>query len=87
MESATAAMRRPSHEDHSEGAIAKAIENQTARLPSDLFLWAAVASMSCSFALQVSGRRHTGLFIGQWADLSDPRPLQQVGESRGFRLI
>ncbi len=64
---ATAAMKQGSHEDHSEGVIARTIENQTARLPSDLFLWAAAASIGCSLALECSGRRHTGIFVGQWA--------------------
>src|SRR5437868_3140852 len=36
---AIAAMER---QDHSEGQVARAIEQQTAKLPSDTFLWAAV---------------------------------------------
>jgi hypothetical protein len=31
---------------HSEGPVATAIEEQTAKLPSDLFLWAAIGSMA-----------------------------------------
>lgn len=52
-----------------EGPVAKAIEAQTARIPSDVFLWGALASMGVSLALQLSGktrRRHFGNFIGQW---------------------
>lgn len=30
--------------EHKEGKVAKAIEEQTAKLPSDLFLWAALGS-------------------------------------------
>jgi hypothetical protein len=52
---------------HSEGTVARAIESQTAKLPSDLFLWAAVASMGVALALQVSGKKPASLFIGQWA--------------------
>jgi hypothetical protein len=37
------------------------------KLPSDTFLWLAVASMGVSAALQMSGKRHAGLFVGQWA--------------------
>lgn len=35
---------------HTEGVVAQTIEEQTAKLPSDFFLWAAGASMfgSCS---------------------------------------
>lgn len=51
---------------HSEGPVARRIEEQTAKLPSDTFLWAAVAAMTGSLVLQASGRRHASLFIGQW---------------------
>ncbi|MGV3459769.1 MAG: hypothetical protein ACO1N9_04870 [Flavobacterium sp.] len=54
-------------EDHSEGPVAKAIENQTSKLPSDLFLWAAVGSMAASATLKCLGRKHSALFVGQWA--------------------
>lgn len=53
--------------DHSEGKLAKAIEEQTAKLPSDTFLWAAVGSMGASLALKMMGMDKTSLFIGQWA--------------------
>jgi hypothetical protein len=52
---------------HSEGKMARAIEEQTAKLPSDSFLWAAVASMGVALALQLSGKKPASLFIGQWA--------------------
>ena len=54
-------------QDHSEGKVARAIENQTAKLPSDLFLWAALASMATSATLKGMGKSHTALFVGQWA--------------------
>ncbi|RZJ75645.1 MAG: hypothetical protein EOO45_04960 [Flavobacterium sp.] len=53
--------------DHSEGPVAKAIESQTSKLPSDLFLWAALGSMSVSAALKIMGKNQTALFVGQWA--------------------
>jgi hypothetical protein len=53
--------------DRREGRIARAIESQTAKLPSDTFLWAAVASMGVSATLQLAGKRHASLFVGQWA--------------------
>lgn len=52
---------------HSEGPVAEAIEEQTAKLPSDLFLWAALGSMGVSLTLKLLGKKHTSLFIGQWA--------------------
>ena len=68
MRSSTATMMRPRHEhDHSEGMIARTIEQQTARLPSDTFLWAAVGSIGLSLALQTMGRKDMSVFVGQWA--------------------
>jgi hypothetical protein len=52
--------------EHSEGAVARRIEEQTAKLPSDTFLWAAVAAMGGSLLLQASGKKHSSLFVGQW---------------------
>ncbi|WP_343702023.1 hypothetical protein [Chitinophaga sp.] len=53
--------------EHQEGQVAEAIEEQTAKLPSDWYLWASVGAMSVSLALQCMGRKHLSLFIGQWA--------------------
>ena len=50
-----------------EGRLAKSIERQTAKLPSDTFLWAALGSMGVSAVLQATGKRHASLFVGQWA--------------------
>lgn len=38
-----------------EGPIARRIEKRTAKLPSDLFLWAAGAAMLASLAFEVAG--------------------------------
>lgn len=53
--------------DHSEGPVARAIEEQTAKLPSDTFLWAAIAAMAVSAALQLTGAKQVSNFVGQWA--------------------
>ena len=53
--------------DHSEGPVAKAIEKQTSKLPSDLFLWAALGSMAASATLKILQKDKTALFVGQWA--------------------
>ena len=50
-----------------EGEIAKKIESQTAKIPSDVFLWAALGSMAVSAALHLSQKKGKGLFVGQWA--------------------
>lgn len=52
---------------HSEGAVARGIEEFTAQLPSDTFLWAAGASVAVSLGLMAGGNRHATLFVGQWA--------------------
>jgi hypothetical protein len=49
-----------------EGKVAKAIEEQTAKLPSDLFLWTAVGCMTASLTLKALKQDHLALFIGQW---------------------
>jgi hypothetical protein len=53
--------------DHTEGQVAKTIEAQTAKLPSDTFLWAAVGAMAASASLQMMGNKHASMFVGQWA--------------------
>ena len=53
--------------EQKEGKVARAIEEQTAKLPSDLFLWAAVGSMAASLTLKVLRNDHMSLFVGQWA--------------------
>jgi hypothetical protein len=59
------ASREP--EQHSEGAVARAIETQTAKLPSDVFLWAAGASIGGSLLLQMMDKKEQSIFVGQWA--------------------
>lgn len=53
--------------DHSEGILAKRIEQQTARLPSDFWLLAAGSSVLASLAFRAAGESHKSLFVGQWA--------------------
>ena len=60
-------MRTYTPPEHEEGIVARTIEQQTAKLPSDLFLWLAVGSMACSATLKMMGREHQSLFVGQWA--------------------
>ncbi len=52
---------------HREGKIAKAIEQKTAMLPSDTFLWLALGSIGTSLTLQILGKRNMSNFVGQWA--------------------
>jgi hypothetical protein len=50
-----------------EGRIARRIETETSKLPSDVFLWAALGSMAVSAGFKFAKNKHTSLFIGQWA--------------------
>jgi len=51
---------------HSEGVVARTIEEQTAKLPSDTFLWAAVAAMGVSAFFELTGAKDKSRFVGQW---------------------
>jgi len=53
--------------EHREGTVARSIEQQTAKVPSDAFLWAALGSMGVSLALEVAGKEKTANFVGHWA--------------------
>ena len=68
-------MHNGNPEEQKEGPVAKAIEEQTAKLPSDLFLWAAGAAIAASLAFELVGQRRSffsrrraplATFVGQW---------------------
>ncbi len=67
-------MRTVTPPEHREGSVARAIEAQTAKLPSDLFLWLAGVSILGSLTLKVLGRDKDALFVGQW-----PAPFMLLG--------
>lgn len=49
-----------------EGVLAKTIEKQTAKLPSDVFLWAALGSIGLSAGLRLMNKRDQSIFVGEW---------------------
>ena len=49
-----------------KGQAGTMIEAQTAKLPSDAFLWAAGASVLLSLILKTMKRDSDALFVGQW---------------------
>ena len=53
-------------QSHSEGTVARSIEQQTAKMPSDVFLWAAMGSIGASALLRIMGKKHASLFVGEW---------------------
>jgi len=48
-----------------EGPVAKAIETQTAKLPSDLFLWTAAGFWISSLILHSTGKKNAAILVGQ----------------------
>lgn len=53
--------------EHREGTVARTIEQQTAKLPSDTFLWTALGAIGISLALATAGKGKAATFVGQWA--------------------
>lgn len=51
---------------HTEGKLASGIEFQTAKLPSDLFLWTALGAIGTAFVLEITGHEEKSRFVGQW---------------------
>ncbi len=68
MAEATATQRARTEEkqEHSEGIVARTIEEQTAKLPSDIFLWAAIGSIGISLYFELKGDGDKSRFVGQW---------------------
>ncbi|HEU5211097.1 MAG TPA: hypothetical protein VFU06_16995 [Longimicrobiales bacterium] len=52
--------------DHSEGEITRLIEQQTAKLPSAVFLVAAAAAGVAAVILELKGRERLGTIVGMW---------------------
>lgn len=50
-----------------EGSTAKMIEDYTAEIPSDVYLWTAFSVMGVSLTLKLFQKNHLALFVGQWA--------------------
>ncbi len=59
---------------HSEGAVARTLEEQTAKIPSDVWLWGALGSMGIALFLRMNDHKDESLFVGQWA-----APLLLIG--------
>jgi hypothetical protein len=59
--------RTKARKEHREGAVARTIEQQTAKVPSDTFLWAALGSIGVSLFLQLRGDERKANFVGHWA--------------------
>jgi hypothetical protein len=53
--------------EHAEGTITRLIEQQAAKIPSDVFLFLALSSMGLSLALELTGKENQSRFVGMWA--------------------
>ena len=54
-------------DEHAENTLTTVIEQQAAKIPSDVFLFAALSSMGLSLVLELVGRRDVSRFVGMWA--------------------
>lgn len=52
--------------EHVEGSLTLLIEQQTAKVPSHVFLFASLCSMALSLGLEVAGRDRGARFTGMW---------------------
>ena len=52
--------------NQSEGRLARALEKQTAKLPSDLFLWMGVGAIVTSLTMRLMGKKTGGNFVATW---------------------
>ena len=50
-----------------EGKVAKEIEDYTAEIPSDAYLWTAFGVMGVSLTFKLMQKNNLALFVGQWA--------------------
>jgi len=66
-------------QDQREGAIARSIEQETANLPSDVFVWGALGALALSLGLFNAGRKADAMFVGQLAT-----PIIALGLYRKF---
>lgn len=55
------------HSEFREGPVAKGLEHQTAKIPSDMWLWAAFASIGTALGFQIAGKERYANFLGHWA--------------------
>lgn len=49
-----------------EGPVARGIERETSKIPSDVFLWTGVGAIGLSLAMQLMGKKTAGNFVATW---------------------
>ena len=60
--------------EHGESRFTRVVEQQTAKVPSEIFLLLAIGSMLTSLVLELTHHRRQSRFIGMW-----PGPLLVMG--------
>lgn len=60
--------------EHAEGWFTRLVEQQSAKVSSTVFLFAAISAMSASLLLELTRHRTASRFIGMW-----PGPLLTMG--------
>ncbi len=49
-----------------DGIVSRTIEEQTAKLPADIFLVGALGSIGLSLYFEITGNPNKSRFVGQW---------------------
>ncbi len=49
-----------------EDQVTAAIESYTSKVPSSIYLGAAIASIAASVTFKIARKDHAALFVGQW---------------------
>lgn len=55
------------HNKSHEGNLTVAVEKQTSKIPSMIYLWAGLSALAASACMMYRGRKSESLLIGQWA--------------------
>ncbi len=60
--------------EHAEGGFTRVIEQQTAKIPSNVFLFLSMGAMAISLGFELAGKHKLSQFVGLW-----PAPLLIMG--------
>ena len=60
--------------EHGENRVTRLVEQQSAKVPSVIFLAVGIAAMAASLGLELAGRRRASQFVGMW-----PGPILTMG--------
>jgi hypothetical protein len=53
--------------EHREGGLTRVLEEQAAKVPSDVYLFLSIGTMIASLGFQLAGRYRISQFVGLWA--------------------